>query len=335
MSAVPALANAPPASIAAPGVAESLLDLLGNTPIVRLARLARREGLNGELLLKLEFQNPGASHKARIAVNMIRRAEARGDLVPGSGQTILEPTGGNTGLGLAIAANLLGYRLVLVIPDNYSQVKRRKVRLFGAQVVLSDSSTGSNSHGELARAIQLANPEWVLLNQQANPANPAAHEAATGPEILEALGDTPLDFFVGGVGTGGHLSGVGRVLKRRWPEVRVVAVQPEGCDLAAGTFDFHRIQGLAVGLVPANFDPRVVDDYVSVTDVQAARGVQALIDCEGIGAGLSTGANIEACMFLARRHPGARILSLAYDRVDEYLDELDAIVPVSTDRKEI
>jgi cysteine synthase len=311
------------------GAANSLLDLLGNTPVVRLSGLAAKAGLNAELFLKLEYQNPGGSHKARIAVNMIRRAEARGDLVPGSGQTIVEPTGGNTGMGLAIAARLMGYKLVLVIPSNYSVAKRRILALYGARIFLADVGSGPNPHGKLAQALQLANSDWVLLNQSANPANPAAHDLATGPEILATFVDDPPDYFIGGVGTGGHLSALGRMLKTRWPGIKIVAVQPKGCDLRTGTFAPHSIQGFAVGLVPANFDPSVVDCYCQITDKEAVQALRMLIDTDAIGVGISTGANLAATVQIARRNPGKRFLSLAYDRVDAYLDEIDAIDSLS------
>lgn len=181
-------------------IANSVLDLLGNTPIVHLSRLCAAEMVAAELFMKLEFQNPGGSHKARIANNMILRAEERGDLQRGSGQTIVEPTGGNTGLGLAIACKIYGYKLVLVVPDNYSAEKKRLLRLYGATVISSKSAEGNNSHGILAAQLKLRNPEWILLNQQRNPANPDIHRKTTAPEILSVFQDQPIDIFVGGAG---------------------------------------------------------------------------------------------------------------------------------------
>jgi cysteine synthase A len=305
-------------------IADSLIDLLGDTPVVRLTRLTAAEGLDAELFLKLEFLNPGGSHKARIAHNMVLRAEARGDLIRGSGQTIVEPTGGNTGTGLAIACKMHGYRLVVVVPDNYSVEKRKLLSLYGAEVILSDSKRGGNSHGELAQALLIRNPEWVMLNQQRNPANPEIHYRRTAEEILVDFADRPVDRFVGGVGTGGHLTGVTRRLRLSWPDLQAVAVQPQGCDFATATFVQHRIQGLAVGLVPANLDMSVVDRFVSVTYDEARSALLKLLNHEGIGVGLSTGANIAACLRLLREGGDRRrILCFAYDQIGGYLDEFE------------
>jgi cysteine synthase A len=304
-------------------IAESILDLIGETPMVRLSRLAAKEWLQAELYLKLEYQNPGGSHKARIAHGMLLRAERRGDLTRGSGQTVLEPTGGNTGLGLAIACNIYGYKLVLVVPDNYSAEKQRLLRLYGATVILSDSSRGNNSHGELAQELVLKHPDWVLLNQQRNPANPEIHRTTTAKEILSAFEDRRVDFFIGGVGTGGHITGIGEVLKKAWPSIKIIVVQPDGNDFRTRSFSPHRIQGLAVGLVPDNFNQKIVDDYITVSLAEALAAVRKLIQTEGIGIGISTGANIAACLRIARDAPGARIFCLAYDQVGQYLDEFD------------
>lgn len=309
-------------------IAASVLDLLGNTPVVQLSRLCAAEGVSSDLFLKLEFQNPGGSHKARIAHSMILRAEQRGDLQRGSGQTIIEPTGGNTGLGLAIACKIYGYKLVLVIPDNYSLETRRLLRLFGATIILSNSAEGNNSHGVLAANLKLQNPEWVMLNQQRNPANPEIHRRTTAPEIISAFRDNAVDVFVGGAGTGGHITGIGEVLKQKWPDMKVVLVQPEGNDIRTNKFSPHRIGGLAVGIVPENLNVDVVDTYVSVPYGDAIKAVRKLIETEGIGVGISSGANIAAALDLARRTPHLRILSLAYDHVFQYLDhfsELDRV----------
>lgn len=305
-------------------IVDSLIDLMGDTPVVRLTRLVAAQGLDAELFLKLEFLNPGGSHKARIAHNMVLRAEQRGDLLRGSGQTIVEPTGGNTGTGLAIACKMYGYRLVVVVPDNYSVEKRKLLSLYGADVILSDSRRGGNSHGELAQALLLRNPDWVMLNQQRNPANPDIHYRRTAEEILADFADRSVDLFVGGVGTGGHLTGISRRLRLSWPDIEVVAVQPQGCDFVSGTFVQHRIQGLAVGLVPHNFDVSIADRFLSVTYDEAKEALLQLLNHEGIGVGLSTGANIAACLRLVReRGDRARILCCAYDQIAGYLDEFE------------
>ena len=302
-------------------IANSVLDLLGNTPVVCLERLCAAKKVPIELFLKLEFQNPGGSHKARIAHNMIVRAEARGDLRRGSGQTIIEPTGGNTGLGLAIASKIYGYKLILVVPDNYSVEKRQLLELYGAKVILSPSASGGNSHGELASQLLLENPAWIMLNQQRNPANPEIHKAATGPEILADFRDKPLDIFVGGIGTGGHITGVGESLKTAWPSLKVIAVQPEGCDFPSAMFSPHKLQGLAVGLVPANLNMCVVDEFVSVSYSESIAAARSLLDTEGLGVGISTGANIAACLRLGKTaEPSTRIICLAYDQIVHYLE---------------
>jgi cysteine synthase len=301
-------------------IAESILHLLGDTPVVRLSRLCSAEAVSSNIFMKLEFQNPGGSHKARIAHSMILRAEERGDLQRGSGQTIVEPTGGNTGLGLAIACKIYGYKLVLVIPDNYSTEKMRLLRLYGATIILSSSASGNNSHGVLAANLKLQNPEWILLNQQANPANPEIHRKTTAPEIIAAFKNQPVDFFVGGGGTGGHITGVGEVLKQHWPNLKIVLVQPEGNDVRTRTFLPHDIQGLSVGIVPENLNARIIDAYITVSYDEAIGAVRKLIDSEGIGVGISSGANIVAALQLARQASGRRILCLAYDQVFQYLD---------------
>ncbi|TFV52518.1 PLP-dependent cysteine synthase family protein [Blastococcus sp. TF02A_35] len=298
----------------------SVLDAVGGTPLVRLDRLAPA---GTRLLLKCEQLNPGGSHKARIALNMIRAAERDGWLTPGSGQTILEPTGGNTGMGIAMAAAVLGYRVVLVVPDNYSLDKQRLLRALGAEVVLSDSTRGNNSHGEKAMELQFENPTWVMLNQGANPANPAVHRDVTARELVRDLGGLDPDVLVAGIGTGGHISGVGAVLRERYPALRIIGVEPEGCSLRENRYRRHRIQGLAIGYVPANLDVRLLDDVCTVSEGEAVAGMRALMRSEGICAGVSTGANIAASLRLAAQlPPDATVLTFAYDGAHDYLDLL-------------
>ena len=302
-------------------ILDSVLDAVGHTPLIRLSRLAA--DTNCEILLKLESANPGGSHKVRIALGMIRAAEDDGALIPGSGQTIIEPTGGNTGLGIAIAAAILGYRVVLVIPDNYSREKQRLLAALGAQIVLSDSRRGNNSHGELAQEILLENPEYVLLNQGANPANPQVHRDTTVKEILADLDGARVDHLVAGIGTGGHITGVGGVLKQHHPGLVVNGVEPEGCDLFAEKFVRHRIQGLSIGYIPPALDTSVIDRMVAVTEAEAAEGMRMLMRREGIAAGISTGANIAACLRLASEvDEPCTLLTFAYDSAHDYLDLL-------------
>lgn len=299
----------------------SIIELVGNTHVLRLCRMSERCGAN--IFIKLEQLNPGGSHKVRIAINMVLHAEARGVLTRGSGQTILAPTGGNTGIGLAIVAAVFGYRLILVIPDNYSAAKQRLLRLYGAQIVLSDSALGNNSHGEKATELAIENPHYVLLDQQSDPANPDAHRKATALEILEVFSGTHIDYFIGGIGTGGHITGIGEVLKRVYPLMRIIGVQPEGCDLLGNRFVRHSIQGLAVGIIPANLRVDLIDRMISVDIAAAKEMVYTAMRQEGVSVGLSTGANLAAAHEVARAAPpGANILTLAYDAAEPYLDEL-------------
>ncbi|MGX7827231.1 PLP-dependent cysteine synthase family protein [Actinokineospora sp. 24-640] len=302
-------------------IGDSVLDVIGGTPMVRLSRV--EPDLGRELLVKLELVNPGGSHKVRIALNMILAAERDGELTRGTGQTIIESTGGNTGIGLAMASAILGYKLVLVIPDNYSRSKMRLLRGYGAEVRLSDHTLGNNSHAEMALGLLFDNPDWVMLNQQGNPANPEIHERTTALEILAAMDGRTPDLMVAGVGTGGHITGVGRVLKERDPHLRIVAVQPEGCSLRENRFVTHGIQGLAVGLVPAVLDMTLVDAEAQVSYDDAVAMIPRLMRTEGLAVGISSAANVVAAIRLAREMPeGACILTFAYDGVLDYLDAL-------------
>lgn len=301
---------------------ESLLQAIGETPVVRLAAFSAETGL--EVYAKLESLNPGGSHKARIALAMVRDAEARGILRPGSGQTIIEPSGGNTGIGLAIAGNILGYRVVLVIPDNYSPEKQKLLRLYGAEVVLSDSRRGNNSHGELAMALQLENPGYVMLNQQRNPANPEIHRRTTAQEILRDFATLPPDCLVAGIGTGGHVTGLGETLKAAWPQLRVFGVEPEQCDLLADRHAPHEIQGLSIGLVPAILNLGVLDGMLKVAKQDCLARVRQTMRGDGVSLGLSSAANLAAIAQLATELPrGTRVLTLIYDGVDSYLAHFD------------
>ncbi len=320
-----------------PRIAGSVLDAIGNTPVVRLSRLDAE--LDRKIFVKLELLNPGGSHKIRIALNMILDAERSGELTRGSGQTIIESTGGNTGIGLAMTSAILGYRLVLVIPDNYSLSKQQLLRNYGAEVVLSDHRLGNNSHAELALTMLFDNPDWVMLNQQANPANPEIHERTTAQEILTAFGGQIPDAMVAGVGTGGHLTGVGRVLKEHNRAMRIAAVLPEGCSLRENRFVTHGVQGLAVGLVPSVLDLNLIDEEICVRYTDAVEMMQRLMRTEGLAVGISSAANIVAtCRWAEQLGNGACILTFAYDGVLDYLDAFndrpgspdDAVAPDGT-----
>ena len=307
---------------------ESVLSTVGNTPIVKINKLFADHKVN--VHIKLENSNPGGSHKTRSAINMIQDAENQGILKPNSGQTILEPTGGNTGVGIAIAGAVQGYQVVLVIPDNYSSSKQRQLRALGVEIIISDSTQGGNSHGEKAMEIQIENPDYVMLNQGQNPANPEIHRRTTAQEILKDFPDSPIDYFVGCIGTGGHITGVGEILKQEKPGVQIIGVQPEGCDLLANKFIPHQIQGLAVGIIPKVLNVNVIDRMVSVTYEEALTMMKMAISKEGLLIGLSTGANLAAIWKIAEelsRDPNStdrvNILTMAYDSVTDYLDLLD------------
>ncbi|OQR34745.1 cysteine synthase [Pseudomonas sp. T] len=298
----------------------SLLHIIGNTPVVRLPAFSAETGF--DVYAKLESLNPGGSHKSRIALAMVRDAEERGVLVPGSGQTIIEPSGGNTGIGLAIAANILGYRLVLVIPDNYSPEKQQLLRLYGAEVVLSDSRRGNNSHGERAMELQLEHPEYVMLNQQRNPANPAIHRRTTAQEVLRDFQDFPPDCLVAGIGTGGHITGLGEVLKAHWPTLGVFGVEPEECDLLHNCHARHGIQGLSIGLVPAVLNLAVLDGMLKVSRHDCLARARKTLREDGLSLGLSSAANLAAIALMTDEWmKGTRVLTLVYDSVDSYLPE--------------
>jgi cysteine synthase len=307
---------------------QSILDSACNTPIVRINKLF--EDYNIDVYIKLETSNPGGSHKTRIAINMILDFENKGILKPNMGQTILEATGGNTGIGIAIASAVRGYRCVLVIPDNYSLSKRRMLKALGAEVILSDSSKGSNSNGQLAMKIQMDYPDYVMLNQCENLANPEIHRRTTAQEILQDFSDVPINYFVCCIGTGGHITGVGEVLKKEKPGVQVIGVQPFGCNLPANQFIPHQIQGIAIGIIPQVLNVNIIDRMISVTFEESSEMMKFLIKKEGLLVGLSTGANLAAVWKIAeelKKNSNIRdrinILTMAYDSAIDYLDLLD------------
>ena len=300
---------------------DSVASLIGETPVVRLQSLSRETGLSA--FVKLESFNPGGSHKVRVAKSMIDAAEASSILTPGSGQTILEPSGGNTGIGLAILANLRGYRVVLVIPDNYSADKQRLLKLYGAAVVLSDSRRGNNSHGEKALEMLLENPDYVMLNQQRNPANPKIHRQITVKEILRDFPEG-VDCFVSGIGTGGHITGISEVMKARWPDLRVYGVEPEQCDLLSGTHAEHDIQGLSIGLIPDVLNVNVLDGMIKVGREECIAIARRILREESISMGISSAANLVAVRKIAPQFKaGSTVLTMIYDGVESYLNCFD------------
>ncbi|WP_406855919.1 cysteine synthase A [Alsobacter sp. KACC 23698] len=289
-------------SEAAPGrgrIYDSITDTIGNTPLVRLQRLAREKGVGAHLLAKLEFFNPISSVKDRIGVNMIDALEASGAIQPGS--TLIEPTSGNTGIALAFTAAARGYKLILVMPESMSVERRKMLALLGAQLELTPAPLGMK--GAIARAEELkaATPGAVIPQQFANPANPEIHRRTTAEEIWN---DThgEVDYFVSGVGTGGTITGVGQVLKPRRPTLKVVAVEPEDSPvLSGGQPGPHKIQGIGAGFVPQVLDRSIIDEVITVGNQTSFDTARHLARLEGIPVGISSGAAVAAALEIAAR----------------------------------
>ena len=293
--------------------------LIGRTPLLELTRIEREENLRARLLAKLEYLNPAGSVKDRVAKAMIDDAEARGVLKPGG--IIIEPTSGNTGIGLAAVAAARGYRVVIVMPETMSVERRQLMGAYGAELVLTEGAKGMA--GAIARAEELARelPGSFLPGQFVNPANPAAHRASTGPEIWEDT-DGEVDIFVAGVGTGGTITGVGQYLKERNPAVRVVAVEPKDSPvLSGGHPGSHQLQGIGAGFVPRALDTSVYDEIVAVSDEDAFAVGRQMGRREGILVGISSGAALWAAIQLARwpENQGKTIVVLLPDTGDRYL----------------
>ena len=293
-----------------------LTDLIGQTPLLSIGE---QEGQVARIVVKLEYFNPGGSVKDRTALAMIEDAEARGLLRPGA--TIVEPTSGNTGVGLVWVGRSRGYRVVLTMPDTMSQERRRLLQAYGAELVLTPGAEGMK--GAISRAEELlrSTEGAVMLGQFTNPANPAVHERTTGEEIWQAT-EGRVDIFVAGVGTGGTVSGAGRRLKEHKPEVRVVAVEPaSSAVLSTGMAGKHRIQGIGAGFVPETYDAGVVDEVVTVGDDEAAAHARLLARQEGLLVGISSGAAYAAALRLARQaeHAGKIIVALLPDTGERYL----------------
>ena len=297
----------------------SVEQLIGRTPLLELANLQREEGLEARILAKLECFNPAGSVKDRVARAMVDDAERRGLLRPGS--VIIEPTSGNTGIGLAAVAAARGYRVIIVMPETMSPERRQLMRAYGAELVLTDGARGMQ--GAIDRAGELAGeiPGSFIPGQFANPANPAVHRETTGPEIWEDT-DGAVDIFVAGVGTGGTLTGVGEYLKSRNPAVRVAAVEPASSPvLSGGSAGAHRIQGIGAGFVPAVLNREVCDEIITVEDGDAFAAGRRVGRSEGILVGISSGAAVWAALQLARRteNRGRTIVALLPDSGSRYL----------------
>lgn len=301
-------------------ILESALELIGNTPLLKISRYAAKAGAaDAVILAKLEYLNPAGSVKDRVALAMIEDAEQRGILKAGA--TIIEPTSGNTGIGLAMAAAAKGYRAVLTLPDTMSVERRNLLAAYGAKLVLTEGAKGMKGAIEKAEELRESTPGAVILGQFTNPANPAAHRASTGPEIWEQT-DGSVDIFVAGVGTGGTITGVGGYLKEKNPQVKIVAVEPAASPvLSKGTPGPHGIQGIGAGFVPEVLNTDVYDEIITVENEEAYAEGRTFAESEGILVGISSGAALKAAAVLAARpeNKGKTIVALLPDSGDRYL----------------
>jgi cysteine synthase A len=298
-------------------IVRSPLDLIGNTPVVRLNRLPQLDGVGGEVWAKLENLNPGGSVKDRICRAMIEAAEREGRLRPGG--TIVEPTSGNTGIGLALVAAVKGYRLVLTMPDTMSEERRSLLLAYGATLVLTPDTKGMHAAIRRAEELLAENPGWYMPQQFTNPANPEVHRRTTGPEILAQL--PRVDAFVAGVGTGGTITGVGEVLRAARPDVRIYAVEPaESPVLSGGEPGFHHIQGIGAGFVPTILDTGIYDEVIAIAESEAVAFTRVLARYEGLLVGISSGAACAAAIAVARRlGRGSIVLTMFPDTGERYL----------------
>ena len=298
---------------------EKLTELVGRTPLVDLQRLAAKKNAQAQVVAKVEFFNPGGSVKDRIALNMIEDAEKKGILNPGS--VIIEPTSGNTGVGLAWISRVKGYEAIIVMPETMSKERQNLLRAAGAKLVLTSGTKGMKGAIEEANRLKEETPGAVILGQFVNPANPDMHERTTGEEIWQDT-DGVVDIFVAGVGTGGTVSGVGRALKKHNPNVKVVAVEPESSPvLSGGQPGAHKIQGIGAGFVPQTYDAQVVDEIIQVSNDNAILTGRELSLYEGLIVGISSGAAAYAALQLAQRpeNKGKRIVALLPDTGERYL----------------
>ena len=293
-------------------------ELIGNTPLVEFNHIEKKEGLNAKILAKLEYFNPAGSVKDRIAKEMIEDAERKGTLKPGA--TIIEPTSGNTGIGLASIATAKGYKAIIVMPETMSVERRNIIKAYGAEIVLTEGAKGMK--GAIAKAEELSKeiPDSFVAGQFVNPANPEAHRKTTGPEIWNDT-DGQVDIFVAGVGTGGTVTGVGEYLKQQNPDVKVVAVEPATSPvLSKGTAGAHKIQGIGAGFVPDTLNTKIYDEIITIDNDAAFEGGKEIASIEGILVGISSGAAFVAAKELAKRpeNAGKTIVVLLPDSGDRY-----------------
>ena len=300
-------------------IAKKLTDLIGNTPLLELQRYNRKHELDARVIGKLEYVNPGGSVKDRVAVSMIDDAERKGLLRPGA--LIIEPTSGNTGVGLALVAAVRGYTLILTMPETMSLERRNLLKALGAKIVLTPGAEGMKGAIAKAEALKQENPGSVILQQFENPANPAAHIATTGEEIWRDT-EGKIDIFVAGVGTGGTVTGVGKALKKHNPNIRIVAVEPaSSAVLSGGKAGPHKIQGIGAGFVPSIYDASVVDEVLPIENDDAIRSSREVASVEGLLVGISAGAAIAAATQIAKRpeNRGKTIVALLPDTGERYL----------------
>ena len=300
----------------------SVAELIGNTPMLALSRFAKAEGIGATVIAKIEAKNPAGSAKDRVALAMIEDAERRGLITEGA--TLIEPTSGNTGIGLAAIAASRGYRAVIVMPDTMSIERRQLMAAYGAEVVLTPGAEGMAGAITRAEALQKKIPGSFIPSQFENPENPNAHYKTTGPEIL-ADTEGALDVFVAGVGTGGTITGVGRYLREHLPSVRIVGVEPAGSAvLSGGTAGAHGLQGIGAGFIPKTLDVTVLDEVIPITEDEAYAAAKQLAATEGVLCGISGGAALAAAVKLAMRdeYKAARIAVLLPDTGERYLSTL-------------
>ena len=300
-------------------IAKNITDLIGHTPLLELSKLEKHLGLRARLVAKLEMHNPGRSVKDRIGIMMLQRAEAEGLI--DSKTVIIEPTSGNTGIGLAIAANQRGYKLILTMPDAMSIERRSLLKALGAELVLTPAYEGMAGAGRKARELAEQYPNSFIPQQFNNPANATAHRLATGPEIWNET-DGNVDFFVAGIGTGGTITGVGSALKKLNPQVRIIGVEPWNSSVISGSkAGPHKIQGIGAGFVPKVLDLSIISELIRVKDEEAYADGRLLAKEEGVLAGISSGAALHAAITVARRpeNEGKTVVVLLPDTGERYL----------------
>ena len=304
-------------------IKQNVTELIGGTPLIRINNIEKLENIDAELLVKFEAVNPGGSAKDRPALNMIAEAEKAGTLKPGG--TIIEPTSGNTGVGLAMVAASRGYKAIMVMPETMSIERRKLLAAYGAEIVLTEGAKGMAGAVSKAEELNKANPNSIIAGQFVNPANSAAHFASTGPEIWHDT-EGQIDIFVAGIGTGGTITGVGAYLKKQNPDIKIVAVEPYDSPLLSqGKADPHKLQGIGANFVPEVLDTDIYDEIITVTTDEAMGAMKALAQNEGLFAGITSGAAVNAAVRLAKRpeNKGKTIVAFLPDTGERYLSVLD------------